>query len=62
MTPLWRSLTAVGALLAGFLIPILLLIVYSGVKEMGPIAVTGLIALAGAITVLFLVASGRLRF
>ncbi len=62
MTPLWRSLTAVGALLAGFVIPILLLIVYFGVKEMGPIAITGLIALAGAITVLFLVASGRLRF
>ena len=62
MTPLWRSLTAVGALLAGFLIPILLLIVYFGVKEMGPIAITGLIALGGAITVLYLVASGRLRF
>ncbi len=62
MTPLWRSLSAVAALVAGFTIPILLLVVYFGVKEMGPIAVTGLIALSGAVTVLYLVASGRLRF
>ena len=62
MTPLWRTLSAVAALVAGFVIPIILLIVYFGVKEMGPIAVTGLIALGGAITVLYLVVSGRLRF
>ncbi|MEJ7765921.1 MAG: hypothetical protein WKF86_10525 [Acidimicrobiales bacterium] len=62
MTPIWRSLSAVAALVAGFAIPILLVIVYLGVKEMGPVAITGLIALAGAVTLLVLVGSGRLRF
>ena len=62
MTPLWRSLTAALALVAGLVIPILLLIVYLGVKQMGPVAITGLIALVGAVTLLVLVGSGRLRF
>ncbi len=62
MTPIWRSLSAVAALVAGFAIPILLVIVYLGVKEMGPVAITGLIAFAGAVTLLVLVGSGRLRF
>ena len=62
MTPLWRTVSTVFALLAGFFIPILLAIVYLGVKEMGPVAITGLIALLGAGTLLVLVASGRLRF
>ena len=62
MTPLWRSLSAALALVAGFAIPIFLLLVYLGVKQMGPVAITGLVALAGAVTLLVLVGSGRLRF
>jgi len=62
MTPLFRSLSVALALIAGFAIPILLLIVYLGVKEMGPVAITGLVALGGAVTLLVLVGSGRLRF
>jgi len=62
MTPLWRTLSTAAALVAGFAIPILLLIVYLGVMEMGPVAITGLIALGGAVTLLVLVGTGRLRF
>ena len=62
MTPLWRALSAALALVAGIAIPILLLIVYLGVMRMGPVAITGLIALASAVALLILVASGRLRF
>ena len=62
MTPLWRSLSTLAALVAGFTIPIFILIVYLGIQKMGPVAITGLIALVGAVTVLVLVARGRLRF
>lgn len=62
MTPLWRTISTVLALLAGFFLPIFLVIVYLGIEEMGPVAITGLIALLGAGTLLVLVASGRLRF
>jgi len=62
MTPLWRAISAGVALLAGFLIPILTLIFFLGVMDLGPIAITGLIALAGAITLIVLTAKGRLRF
>jgi len=62
VTPLWRSLSTVLALVAGFAIPIVSLVVFLGVKEMGPVAITGLIFLGGAVTLLVLAASGRLRF
>ena len=62
MTPLYRALGTAAALLAGFLIPILVLIVLLGVAEMGPLAITGLVALAGAVTLVVLAAKGRLRF
>ncbi len=62
MTPVWRALGTVAALIAGFAIPILLLIVFLGVREQGPVAITGLIALAGAITLIVLAVKGRLRF
>ncbi len=62
MTPVWRALSAVLALVAGFAIPILLLIVLLGVQDMGPVAITGLIALTSAVTLVVLFARGRLRF
>ena len=62
MTPVWRTLSALLALVAGFAIPILLLIAFLGVQDMGPVAITGLLALAGAVTLLVLFARGRLRF
>ena len=62
MTPLYRAIGAAVALVAGFLIPILLLIVLVGVAEIGPLAITGLVALAGAVTLVVLAAKGRLRF
>ncbi len=62
MTPVWRALSAVLALVAGFAIPILLLIFLLGVQDMGPVAITGLIALTSAVTLVVLFARGRLRF
>ena len=62
MTPLYRALGTAVALVAGFLIPILLLIVLLGVVKIGPLAITGLVALAGAVTLVVLAAKGRLRF
>ncbi|HEV8116272.1 MAG TPA: hypothetical protein VGP53_08545 [Acidimicrobiales bacterium] len=62
MTPVWRALGTVAALVAGFAIPILLLIVFLGVREQGPVAITGLIALGCAITLIVLAVKGRLRF
>jgi len=62
VTPLYRALGTAVALVAGFLIPILLLIVLLGVVKIGPLAITGLVALAGAVTLVVLAAKGRLRF
>ncbi len=62
MTLLWRALGTVVALIGGFAIPILLLIVFLGVREQGPVAITGLIALACAVTLIVLAVKGRLRF
>ena len=62
MTPVWRVLSTLLALVAGFGIPIILLIAFVGVQGMGPVAITGLIALACAVTLLVLFARGRLRF
>ena len=62
MTPVWRTLSAGLALLVGFFLPILLLIFFLGVLDLGPVAITGLIALGGAVTLIVLYASGRLRF
>ena len=62
MTLLWRVLGTAAALVAGFAIPILLLIVYLGVREQGIIAIAGLIALGGALTLVVLSVKGRLRF
>jgi len=62
MTPVWRAVSAVLALVAGFALPILAVITLLGVLKHGPLAITGLIALAGAVTLLVLVARGRLRF
>ena len=62
MTPVWQALSAVMALVAGFVIPLVLLIAFLGVQDMGPVAITGLIALAGAVTLIVLFARGRLRF
>jgi len=62
VTLLWRALGTAAALVAGFAIPILLLVVYLGVRDQGPVAITGLIALACAITLIVLVVKGRLRF
>ena len=61
MTPVWRFLSICFALLAGFFLPILLLIFFLGVVDLGPIAITGLIALAAAVTLIVLAARGRLR-
>jgi hypothetical protein len=62
MTPMWRAATVVGALLLGFFLPILLLIFLLGIMDLGPVAITGLIALACAVTLIVLAARGRLRF
>ena len=62
MSPLYRALSAFLALLAGFAIPVLLALVFRGVSSVGVPAIAGLIALAGAVTLLLLVARGRLRF
>lgn len=62
MTLLWRILGTVAALVAGFAVPILLLIVYLGVREQGAVAIAGLIALVGALTLVVLSVKGRLRF
>ncbi|MEO5679984.1 MAG: hypothetical protein ABIS47_09980 [Acidimicrobiales bacterium] len=62
MTPLFRALSTVMALVAGFAIPIFLLFAYLGVRDMGPVAIAGLIALGGAVTLIVLAAKGRLRF
>ena len=62
MTPVWRLASIVGALLLGFFLPILLLIFLLGILDLGPVAITGLIALAGAVTLVVLAARGRLRF
>ena len=61
MTPVWRFLSAAFALVAGFAIPILALIAFLGVMDMGPVAITALVALAGAVTLLLLSVRGRLR-
>jgi hypothetical protein len=61
MTPVWRVLSTAAALVAGFAVPILLLIAFLGVMDMGPVAITALMALAGAVTLLLLFARGRLR-
>ena len=61
MTPLWRALGIAAALLAGFFLPILVLIAFLGVQDMGPVAITGLIALGAAVTLVALYARGRLR-
>ena len=62
MTLLWRALGTAAALVAGFAIPIMLLVVYLGVRDQGPVAITGLIALACAVTLIVLAVKGRLRF
>ena len=62
MTPLWRAVSALVALVAGFTIPLFAVSVFLGVKHHGPLAIAGLIALAGALTLLLLFARGRLRF
>lgn len=62
MTLLWRVLGTAAALVAGFAIPILLLIVYLGVRDQGAVAIVGLIALGGALTLIVLSVKGRLRF
>jgi hypothetical protein len=61
MKPIWWTVSVGMALLAGFALPILGLISFLGVMELGPIAITGLIALAGAVTLIVLAARGRLR-
>ena len=61
MTPVWRALSACAALVAGFAIPIIALIFFLGVLKVGAPAVAGLVALAGAVTLLLLVARRRLR-
>jgi hypothetical protein len=61
VTPVWRALSAGLALLVGFFLPILLLIFFLGVMDLGQVAVIGLLALAGAVTLLVLFARGRLR-
>jgi len=62
MTPVWRALSTVVALVAGFTLPLLLLVAYLGVLKVGPLAIVGLIALTGALVLLRLFTSGRLRF
>ncbi len=62
MTPVWRALSTAAALVAGFAIPILLLIVYLGVRGTGIVAVVGLVALVGVVTLIVLATRGRLRF
>lgn len=62
MTPVWRAGGVALALVAGFTIPLLVLIAFLGVLKVGVLAVIGLLALGGAVTVISLVARGRLRF
>ena len=62
MTPVWRIVSIGAALVIGFFLPILILIFLLGILELGPVAITGLIALAGAVTLIVLAARGRLRF
>ncbi len=62
MKPVWWTVSVGLALVAGFFLPILGLIFFLGVLDLGPIAITGLIALAGAVTLIVLAARGRLRF
>ena len=61
MKPIWWTVSVAMACLAGFFLPIVGLIFFLGVMELGPIAITGLIALAGAMTLIVLAARGRLR-
>ena len=62
MTPVWRIVSMGAALLLGFFLPILLLIFFLGIMDLGPVAITGLIALLGAVALIVLAARGRLRF
>jgi hypothetical protein len=62
MTPLWRVVSTLVALVAGFTLPLLAVAVFLGVKHQGPLAIAGLTALVGALTLLVLFARGRLRF
>jgi len=62
MTPVWRALSTLLALVAGFAIPLFAVTVFLGVKHHGAAAIVGLMALIGALTLLLLFARGRLRF
>ncbi len=62
MTPLYRALSTVLALVAGFTIPLLGVVFFLGVVKVGALAVVGLLVLGAAVTLLLLVARGRLRF
>ncbi len=62
MTPVWRAVSALVALVAGFSIPILGLVFFLGVSKVGAPGIAGLIALTGAVALLLLYVRGRLRF
>jgi hypothetical protein len=62
MTPVWRTLSALLALLLGFALPLFAVSVFLGVKHHGAPAIVGLIALVAALTLVVLAARGRLRF
>jgi anti-sigma-K factor RskA len=62
MTPLWRTLSAALALVAGFALPLFAVSVFLGVKHHGAPAIVGLLALVASLTLVVLFARGRLRF
>jgi len=62
MTPVWRALSALVALVAGFAIPLFAATVFLGVKHHGAMAIVGLVALIGVLVLLLLFVRGRLRF
>jgi len=62
MTPVWRALSTVVALVVGFALPLFAVSVFLGVKHHGAMAIVGLVAFLTVLTLLILVARGRLHF